>query len=175
MKLKALSIALLAALTLAPAAFAQPQGGPPSQAELERMQQRFERKARLVRLLAITDALNLSDQAALQLDQLMAKYDVRRRPLQRQIMDGVQVLRRAARGDATAYGEVDSTLQKMVQARTQLHAIDFQMFQEIAKGLSPQQRAKLALAMARLPAEMRALAKHEHHGPGEGHGHDDVE
>lgn len=173
MTLKALSSALLLGLTLAPAAFAHPAQPPASQVDLERMQLRFERKVRLMRLLAITDALNLSDAAALQLDQLMAKYDLRKRPLQEKIIQGVQVLRRAARGDATADTQVDATLNAMVQARSQLHAIEFQMFQEIAKGLSPQQRAKLALAMARLPAEMRDLARHEHHGQGPGHDEED--
>jgi hypothetical protein len=174
-------VPLMVALTLASGAFAQA----PKQAagdsahqraghrDFSKQRDRFERKARLMRLLAISDALELSDAAALQLDKTLAKYDARRRPLQDAIMQGVELLRRAAHGDAEAYGQVDPTLKKMVEARSQHHAIDFEMFQEIAKGLSPQQRARLALVMARLPSDLRAVARGGHGGHG-GHGaHDE--
>jgi len=168
------TVPLLVGLTLAPGAFAQAPkeaaGDTANQRsghrDFAKQRERFERKARLMRLLAISDALDLSDAAALQLDKTLAKYDARRRPLQDAIMQGVEVLRRAAHGDATASPQVDPTLKKMVDARSQLHAIDFQMFQEIAKGLSPQKRARLALVMARLPSDLRAVARGGHGGHG---------
>jgi hypothetical protein len=165
MTLKSLGLAsLLAGLLLAPSAQAQPPHRERGASELSDMQTRFERKARLIRLVAISDALGLSDADALKLDKTLQKYDAQRRPLQQTILEGVQILRRAARGDQSAFAQVDATLQKMVQARANLHAIDFEMFQELAKGRSPQERAKLALVMARLPTEMRAMARGQHGG-----------
>jgi Spy/CpxP family protein refolding chaperone len=165
MTLNALTLApLLVGLTLAPAALGQGHRGRGHGDAPQR--ERFERKARVMRLLAITEALELTDAQALQLDKTLEKYDARRRPLQDTILQGVELLRRAARGDSSADGEVDATLKKMVAARSQLHAIDFEMFQEIAKGLSPQKRARLALVMARLPADLRALARHAHRARG---------
>lgn len=168
MKLNAHGVVLLClGLTLGPAALAQPpKHGSGFTRDDAHARERFERKARVMRLLAITEVLDLSDAAALQLEKKMEAYDARRRPLQDTIMQGVELLRRAAHGDATAYSQVDATLKKMVATRSQLHAIDFEMFQEISKGLSPQQRARLALVMARLPADLRALAKHGGHGGG---------
>lgn len=162
MKLHVLKLVpLCVGLTLAPAALAQGHRGRGGAGDGSQ-RERFERKARIMRLLAISEALELTDAQALQLDKTLEKYDARRRPLQDTILKGVELLRRAAKGDTSAGAEVDATLKKMVAARNQLHAIDFEMFQEIAKGLSPQKRARLALVMARLPNELRALARHGH-------------
>src|SRR5690349_8822940 len=125
MKLDVLRLVpLLLGLSLAPAALAQGHRGRGHGDAQQR--ERFERKARIMRLLAISEALDLTDAQALQLDKTLEKYDARRRPLQDTILKGVELLRRAASGDEGAGAEVDPTLKKMVAARSQLHAIDFE-------------------------------------------------
>jgi hypothetical protein len=156
---------LAIALTACSLTLAQGRGG--GQGEMgQHMRERFERKARLMRLLEITEALDLSDQEALKFDQVMARYDQRKQPLLDTLTQGVQVLRRAAQGDATAFAEVDQTVQKLIDARNQIQAVDREMYSELAKQLDPQRKAKLALVLARLPGDMRDLLRGGHGGGG---------
>jgi hypothetical protein len=169
---KTLMASALAASSLA---FAQPQPPPQRNGEMgQQMRERFERKARMMRMLEISDALNLSDQEALRFNQVMSRYDQKKESAMQSVHQGMQVLRRASKGDATAFGEVDSTVQKLQQARAQIEAIDREMFNELGKSLDPQRRAKLALVLAHLPGQMRDLMRggrgerddgpHGHHG-----------
>jgi hypothetical protein len=122
------------------------------------MRERFERRAHLSALLRISTALNLTDAQTLRFGKIMSRYEAERSGDRQLILQGVRVLRRAARGDASAYPQVQSTLRQMVAARSRIQQIDIQMYQELAKGLPPQKQAKLALVLARLPMERRAMA-----------------
>ena len=150
-------VAILCALTLSTAALAQgqpaaEQRGPPA---MQRMRQRFEKKVRMMRLLEVAEALDLSDAEALRFDQVMRKYDAKKQGYVQQIGEGVRVLRQASRGDASQFGQVNGTIDRLLDARAKIQAIDRQMYDELAKGLSPQRRAKLALVLARGHARSR--------------------
>jgi hypothetical protein len=150
--------AALVALLVAGSAWAQGPGpgpGPDNPAGAEQWQKR----ARLMRTLAIADALGLDDAGTLRLNAQLAQYEDRRHPLQQQLFAESQTLRRAARGDTTAFGQVDGAIQKILALKTQLDQLDRSLFSELSAGLPPQKKAALALAMARLPEQMREMAR----------------
>jgi hypothetical protein len=153
---------MLATLLFAASALAQdagPNWGPGSGPSGEQWQKR----ARLMRTLAIADALELDDTATLKLRDRLANFEQTRAPIQAQLLEQTVVLRRAAKGDTTAFAQVDGAIQKVLALRGQLEQLDRQLFAELSAGLSPQKKARLALAMARLPQQMREMAQDKGH------------
>ena len=150
-------------LSLAAVAQAGPKKGegPPAPAQREEMQQR----AQLMMTMQLAEALELDDAATLKLKQTVAQWDAQRAPLRQQMFDLAQVLRRAANGDTTAYGQVDASIQKIIALRAQMHQIDQSMFEQLSQGLPPQKKAKLALAIARMPGTMRGMMHGGRGGP----------
>jgi hypothetical protein len=69
------------------------------------------------------------------------------------MFDLAQVLRRAAKGDTTAYGQVDQAIQKSSTLRAQMHQVDQQMFQQLLAGAACRRRRRSwPSAIARMPA-----------------------
>jgi hypothetical protein len=152
--------ALLVVALAATSAWAQDAGPHPHDgAGLGGDHEQWQKRARLMRTLAIADALELDDAATLKLRDRLMRFEEKRAPLQSQLMEQVVVLRRAAKGDTTAYAQVDGAIQKVLSLRSQLEAMDRELFAELSAGLSPQKKARLALAMARLPQQMREMAQ----------------
>jgi len=149
---------LLGVLALAGAAQAAPPKKADDPAAAEHRAQ-MEQRAQMMMTLQLSEALELDDAATLKLKQTVAQYDAQRAPLRQQMFDLAQVLRRAAKGDTTAYGQVDSAISKIIDLRTQLHQIDQKMFQQLSQGLPPQKKAKLALTMARMKETMRGMMR----------------
>jgi hypothetical protein len=140
----AASAALVPALVLAaPRAEATPNDSDP-QARAARM----EKRMRLARAIGLAEALDLDDAAALRMRDVLARYDEKRAPLRKQVSESMHVLRDAAHGDQAALGQVDQALSRAREARAQLYQLDGQMFDDIAKGLSPDRKAKAALFLA---------------------------
>ena len=113
--------------------------------------------AQMMMTLQLAEALELDDAGTLKLRQSVAQWDAQRAPLRQQMFDQAQVLRRAAKGDTTAYGQVDQAIQKIISLRTQMHQVDQQMFQQLSQGLPPQRKARLALAIARFKETTRGM------------------
>jgi len=126
-------------------------------AEAETRMAQMDSRAQMMMTLQLAEALELDDAATLKLRQTIAQWDAQRAPLRQQMFDQAQVLRRAAKGDTTAYGQVDQAIQKVISLRSQIHQVDQQMFQQLSQGLPPQKKAKLALAIARMPGAKRLL------------------
>jgi BMFP domain-containing protein YqiC len=140
-------------------------GGPPGGEgpNPEQMQKRM----RLARTLGLAEALDLSDAEALKVRDTMNKFDEKRAPLQKQLWESMQVLRKAAGGDQAATKEVDKAIKTAFDARAQIQVVDRESFQAVTKDMSPEKRAKAALFLARFQGRMKA----EHmHGPGMGPG-----
>ena len=156
---------ILGVLALAGVAGAAPPGGrkvdDPAFAE---RRAEMEQRAQMMVTLEIAQALELNDADTLKLKQQVAQWDAQRAPLRQQMFDNAQVLRRASKGDTTAYGQVDQAIQKIIDLRAQMQQIDQQMFQQLSKGLPPQKKAKLALAIARMPGAMRGMMRGGGHG-----------
>lgn len=152
--------AVLAGVLLAGSARAQDGGpgpGPGPSGE------QWQKRARLMRTFAIAEALELDDAATLKLRDRLTRFEETRAPLQSQLFEQTVLLRRAARGDTTAFAQVEGAIQKVLALRGQLEQLDRQLFAELSAGLSPQKKARLALAMARLPQQMREMAQDKGH------------
>ena len=135
-------------------------------ADAEARVAQMDSRTQMMMTLQLAEALELDDAATLKLRQSIAQWDAQRAPLRQQMFDQAQVLRRAAKGDTTAYGQVDQAIQKILDVRSQLHAIDQKMFQQLSQGLPPQKKAKLALTIARMKDAMRGMMRGQ--GPGGG-------
>jgi len=152
------------ALLLAGRLWAQ-GGGPPPPPPGERPEPSVEwqKRAQLMRMLAIADALELDDAATLKLRTRLQQFEAKRAPVHHEMMEQTIVLRRAAKGDTTAFAQVDAAIQKALALRAQLEQMDRDLFTELSAGLPPQKKARLALAMARLPQQMREMAQEKGH------------
>ena len=152
----------LSLVLAAPAALAQPRQprGPKASGETQpdstRMERR-EKRARVMRLVGLAEALDLSSAEALRLNDVMKRFDERRRPLREQVVESARLLKRAATGETDALGQVDQATQRIFDARAQMASIDREMFDALAQGLKPQQRAQLALFLAKSARHMRGM------------------
>jgi hypothetical protein len=154
--------AALAVALAAGTALAQDGGGPHPGEGPGGGSEQWQKRSRLMRTLAIADALELDDAATLKLRDRLQRFEDRRAPVQHQLMEQTVVLRRAAKGDTTAFAQVDAAIQKVLTLRAQLEALDRELFAELATGLTPQKKARLALALARLPQQVREMAQDNH-------------
>ncbi|MCY1076167.1 hypothetical protein [Archangium lansingense] len=146
-RLAVLTLTLLPLVSLA---------APPEQKDAA---ERAERQIRLMRVVGLAEELELDESQALKMADTMRQFDERRRPLLEQVQESAQVLRKAARGDAQAQSQVDQAVQRVFDARTQLTALDRDMYQAIARELPPQKRAQLAIFMARHDGKMVKLLR----------------
>jgi hypothetical protein len=131
-------------------------GGPEGKGE--RMEER-EREARLMYVVAISEALELTEPEAIKLSEKIKGVEERRRPLRQAMGEAMKSLRDAAEGDAAALPLVDANVQKVLDGRAQMAAMDKELFTTLAQGYAPQKRAKLALVLARLHMEGKGFKK----------------
>ena len=167
-------LALLAALPLiavaqGPASDAGP-GGPANGAPPAERAQRMQKRMQLARTLGLAEALDLDASQALKMRDTLAKFDERRHALHQQLVTSRDVLRNAAKGDKVTAQEVDQALQRAFDARAGLATLDHEAFQAISKDLSPQQRAKAALFLAKFQGRMHARFADRGMGHGMGPG-----
>ncbi|MBM7118284.1 hypothetical protein [Archangium primigenium] len=138
---------LVLALTLLPVA--APHAAEPDGAE------RAQKQARMKRVLSLAEDLELNEAQALKMAETMRQFDERRLPLLRQVHASAQVLRRAAKGDASLQAQVDQAVQQVFDARAQLTALERELYQTLARELPPQKRAQLAIFLARNDGKMK--------------------
>ncbi|HLL53504.1 MAG TPA: hypothetical protein VK447_08165 [Myxococcaceae bacterium] len=173
----------LSAFAAAPPAPPPPPGPPhpPGERRMERMErfereltpeqrERMEKHARLQRVLGLAEELDLSSAEALKLDEVLRRYDERRKPLRQQVSESAKTLEKASEGDQAALGGVDQAAQRIFDARAQMAQIDRDMFAELSKGLKPQQKAKMAVYFAKFDnanTERRVIIRKRLHGGGD--------
>ena len=165
MKRLLLVYALLPAVVLAApqtsgggAPAAGPAAGAPSAPDDTVRMQRMQKRMRLAATLGLAEVLDLDDQGTLRVRDIITRYSDKRMPLQRQLRDGMRVVRDAARGDQAAMGQVDAALGHVRDARAQLQSLDNELFQQLTQGLSPEKKAKTALFMARFRERAHHMA-----------------
>jgi hypothetical protein len=107
-------------------------------------------RMRMMYVVAIADALELTEAEALKMSERIKAIEDRRQPLRQEMWDAMRAVKAAAEGDAAALAQVDANVQKVLDGRAQVAAMDREMFQLLSKDLSPQKKAKLALVLARL-------------------------
>lgn len=131
------------------AAAPQGAGAPPRDADRAERAEHMQKRMRLARAMALAEALDLDDAAALRTRDVLARYDEKRAPLRAQARDALRVVRDAAHGDQAAAAQVDAALQRARDARAKLQQLDAQMLDEVAKGLTPERKARAAMILAR--------------------------
>jgi len=143
----ALLLVPMAALAQAtPKDKAGPDGRGPDPARMEKM----EKRMRLARTLGLAAALDLDTAQALKLGDTLSKFDDRRQAVRKQAMEARQVLRSAAQPDSKATAaDVDGAISKLIDTRSQLLAIDKDLVAAMGKDLTPQQKARAVLFLAR--------------------------
>lgn len=129
-------------------ALAQPGPREPGARDADRMA-RAEQRQRLRQVLELADTLELDSAQALKMDETLRRFEDRRRPLREQVRDSARILHLASRGDSAALGQVDAAAQKVFDARAQIAALDQELYQALARDLTPEKRARLAVVMAR--------------------------
>ncbi len=150
---KKLTIALAVLTALPLAALAAPPAdapsggkagfGPPAGAE-ERLAL-AQKRMRVARAVGLAEALDLDAAGATRLAETLDRFDQKRRSAQKQQHEAMQVLHQAARGDKEAESKVDDAVKKVFEARSQLATVDRETFDAVAKGLSPEKRARAAV------------------------------
>ena len=111
------------------------------------------RHARLKYVVEIAEALELSEADALKLSEKLKGLEVRRQPVRQAMHQAMKAVKAAADGDAAALKDVDANVQKVLDGRAQMAVMDKELFTTLSKDLSPQQRAKLAVVLAKIHGE----------------------
>ncbi|MBL9037127.1 MAG: hypothetical protein JNG84_01310 [Archangium sp.] len=127
------------------------------------------RKARMLAVVGIADALELNEAEALKLSERLRAFDDKRRPVREAMHEAMRSLKAAADGDASALPQVDANVQRVLDGRSQMAAIDKELFAALSQGQSPEKKARLALFLAKFGEEMRRF-KGGHGGKGRHHG-----
>jgi len=140
--------------------------------------ERVEKRMRLARTLGLAEALDLDAPQALKLGEIVARFDERRLAAHKQLFDAHQAIRKAARAEKVTAAEVDQAIQKALEARAQVHAVDREMLAAVSKDLSPEKRARVFLFLEKFqgrfgprhggPGFMGRVSKGLRHGAGGG-------
>ncbi|MBK7863475.1 MAG: hypothetical protein IPJ65_33715 [Archangiaceae bacterium] len=138
----------------APAAQAQP-GGPWDDERGEGRREEHEKRMRMMMVVGMAEALNLSEAEAIRLGDKIRAFDDKRKPLREQMFDSMKLLKAAADGDQAALGRVDQATVALLDLRQQMAAVDKEMFLTVSKDLTPQKRAQLALFLAKFAHERK--------------------
>lgn len=132
--------------------------------------ERFQKRMRLARTLGLAEALDLDAPAALKLGDAIAKLDDRRVAAHKTMHESHEVLRRAAQGEKVSAAEVDQAIQKALDARTQIQAINRETVATVTQGLSPEKKARAVLFLAKFQHRFPGPHMMGPGGPGMGHG-----
>jgi Spy/CpxP family protein refolding chaperone len=138
-----------------------PWAGPPDAGDLATgptgpTGERMEKRMRLARSLGLAEALDLDEAEAARMNAVMSGFDARRKVVLQQIRGDVRLLRDAARvrpdgapaGNGPDTAAVEGAVQRIFDARVTLVGLDREMFQALAKGLTPEKEARMALFFA---------------------------
>lgn len=171
---------MTAVMMMSAVAFAAPPAAAPAKTPAPKTDDRFgdrgarfaeraaERQHRMhmMAVVMIADALELNEVDAVKLSDKLKGFEERKRPIREQMFESMKTLRAAADGEAGALTQVDAALQRVLDGRSQMAAIDKEMFNSLATGQTPQKKARLALVMARFgqQARMQAGGGMEHEG-----------
>jgi|GEM_PF-4828148 len=142
--MKSRILAVLLALSLAPAAFAQ-SAAPPQQDQAAR-QQRHE--AHLTqRADRLAQKLGLDAAAATRFKASFEDFSQRAQGLRGQLKTARQTLRAAAKGDSTAGTQVEAAIGTLRSVRSQMTQLEDKLFDQLSNGLNQQQKAQLVLSI----------------------------
>jgi hypothetical protein len=116
-----------------------------------------ERKLRILRLVGLADTLQLDESQALKMEQVTRPFDDRRRALETEIARWAELLKKASEGESAALSQVDQAISGILDARSQVQALNRELINALSRDLSPQQRAKMAIFFAQFENDMRRM------------------
>lgn len=150
---------LVSMMVLSSVALAGPKNGPAKwdgdgEDRAERQEERA-RKARMVLLVAVAEALELNEAQALKLSEKIKVLDEKRRPVREAMHEAMRAVKAASDGDAAALAALDQNVQRVLDGRVQMAQLDKELFASLSEGQSPQKKAKLAIVLAKVGAELR--------------------
>jgi hypothetical protein len=152
--LAAVMVFSMAALAAPPAGPGAGPGGRPGRgADGDEQGERMEdvaRRAHTMYVVAIAEALELNEADALKLSEKLKGLEQKRAPVRQQMHEAMRAVKAAADNDATALAQVDANIQKVLDGRAQMAALDKELFANLSAGLTPQKKAKLALVLAKM-------------------------
>jgi hypothetical protein len=111
--------------------------------------EQMEKRMRLARTLGLAEALDLDAAEALKLGESIARFDERRLAAHKLMREGRDVLRRAAQGEKLAAAEVDTAIQKVLDARAQIQGVDREIVATVTKDLAPEKKARAVLFLSK--------------------------
>ena len=118
-----------------------------------------EKRMRMMLVVGMAEALNLSEAEAIRLSDKVKAFDDKRKPLRETMHESMKLLKAAADGDSQALPKVDQATLAVLDARAQMAVVDKEMFLSVSKDLTPQRRAQLALFLARFMHEAQRGGK----------------
>jgi hypothetical protein len=127
--------------------------------------ERMEKRMRLARTLGLAEALDLDAAQALKLGETIGQFDERRLAAHKQTHEARAVLRRAAKGENVPAADVDQAIQRSLEARAQLQAVDRETVAAVTKDLTPEKKARAVLFLSKFQRRFGPGM-----GPGRGHG-----
>jgi hypothetical protein len=120
------------------------------QAPTAEQQAQHEKHMRTARAIGLADALDLDADAAIKLSAQLNGFDDRRKASFEALRETDEALRKAAEGsEAATVAQVDQLLARRADAQAQLQQVEREMLASASKGLTGQQKARLALFLAR--------------------------
>ena len=142
------------ALAAAPPAARMPRGELSDEDRADRREER-ERRVRMMFVVGLAEALGLTEAEALRLSDKVKGQEEKRRPVREQMLEAMRTVKAAADGDPAALPQVDQAVQRVLDGRQQMAALDKELFAVLSKDLSPQKRAQLAVFLAKFTQEFR--------------------
>jgi hypothetical protein len=160
---------LSAVASAAPPAAARPpppgaSSAPQQNDDAAGRREEHEKRVRMMLVVGIAEALSLTEAEALKMGDKIKGFEERRRPVRTQLHESMKLLKNASDGDPVALTQVDAAVQRVLDGRQQMAALDKEMFAGLSQGLSPQKRAQLAIFLAKFHQGMGKR------GGGDGHG-----
>lgn len=144
-------IVLFACLSVASLSLAKPPaGGAEGRPGKSERHERMESNVRMRYVLKISEALELNEADTLKLSDKVKALAEKRRPIREQMGEAMRAVKAASDGDVGAQALVDANVLKVFDLRTQMSMLDKEMYQSLAKDLTPAKKAKLAVALAHL-------------------------
>src|SRR4051812_36639817 len=143
--MKKLIVALLAVSSVAMAAPPPPPGAgaPPARWDGDRgergpeFKEELQRKMHMMMVVGMADALGLNEAEALKLSEKLKGFEEKRRPVREAMGEAMKTLKSASDGDSSALPQVDAAVQKVLDGRQQMAALDKEMFSVLSKDLTP--------------------------------------
>jgi hypothetical protein len=136
-----------------------------SEDRAERREER-ERQGRMMLVVAVAEALELNEAQALKLSEKIKTLEEKRRPVREAMHEAMKQVKAASEGDAAALSALDANVQKVLDGRVQMAQLDKELYTSLAEGQAPQKKARLAVVLAKVHAEMRGMrggGKGRHH------------